>query len=239
MLDENHFIPFQAGSLPTGPWLVFAPHSDDETFGMGGTLLLAREQKIETGLIILTDGALGGDNENLTKIRKQETRQIADILNINSLEFWQNPDRGLTVNSLLVDRIIDSIITLNPQSIFFPAVSEFHPDHRITAFLVWKSMMQTQYRGEIFSYEIGSQQQPVNLLIDISDVFEEKHQLMKLYKSQLAENNYDDMVKALNKSRTFTLAKNCQFAEAFYQFDNCNQDLDKKIQECFRIYLNP
>ncbi len=27
--------------LPLGPWLVFAPHADDETFGMGRSLLKA------------------------------------------------------------------------------------------------------------------------------------------------------------------------------------------------------
>ena len=36
---EDALIPFNTSPLPSGPWLVFAPHADDETFGMGGTLI--------------------------------------------------------------------------------------------------------------------------------------------------------------------------------------------------------
>ena len=41
---EDALIPFNTSPLPSGPWLVFAPHADDETFGMGGTLIKAREK---------------------------------------------------------------------------------------------------------------------------------------------------------------------------------------------------
>ena len=34
--DESALIPFDTSPLPGGPWLIFAPHPDDETFGMGG-----------------------------------------------------------------------------------------------------------------------------------------------------------------------------------------------------------
>ena len=49
MLQPEHIlVPFSVSELPPGPWLVFAPHSDDETFGMGGSLLKAfvRELKL-------------------------------------------------------------------------------------------------------------------------------------------------------------------------------------------------
>ena len=62
-------IPFQTSELPLGPWLVFAPHADDETFGMGGSLLKAKKYGIETHLVVLTDGAYGGNQEDLVKIR--------------------------------------------------------------------------------------------------------------------------------------------------------------------------
>ena len=47
-------IPFQTSELPLGPWLVFAPHADDETFGMGGSLLKAKKYGIETHLVAVS-----------------------------------------------------------------------------------------------------------------------------------------------------------------------------------------
>ena len=55
--QEDVLIPFNTSSLPSGPWIIVAPHADDETFGMGGTLLKAKQQGIETHLVVLTDGS--------------------------------------------------------------------------------------------------------------------------------------------------------------------------------------
>ena len=50
--EEIVFIPFVTSDLPEGPWLVFSPHADDETFGMGGTLIKAASVGIETHLVV-------------------------------------------------------------------------------------------------------------------------------------------------------------------------------------------
>ena len=46
----------------------------------------------------------------------------------------------------------------------------------------------------------------------------EKNMVMQVYKSQNAENNYPELVSALNKGRTFSLPKNVKYAEGFYRF---------------------
>src|SRR5690606_7379595 len=48
MIPEHEILPYQCSPLPPGPWLVLAPHPDDETFGMGGSLLRAKNEGIET-----------------------------------------------------------------------------------------------------------------------------------------------------------------------------------------------
>ena len=40
MLPESELIPYGSSELPPGPWLVFSPHPDDETFGLGGSRFL-------------------------------------------------------------------------------------------------------------------------------------------------------------------------------------------------------
>ena len=92
---ENSLIPFHASSLPDGPWLVFAPHADDETLGMGGSLLKAKEQGIETHLVVLTDGFRGGHSADLVATRNREVREASGMLGCKSLDCLSEPDRFL------------------------------------------------------------------------------------------------------------------------------------------------
>ena len=232
MLNPEHvLIPFQASPLPPGPWLVFAPHADDETFGMGGSLLKAKTEGVETHLVVLTDGAFGGEREDLVKVREEEVNRAAQLLGIKSLHCWSEPDRGLDHNESLVGKITDTIRTLAPAVVFFPGPFEIHPDHRATAFLVWAALQQLRGNGivtEAIAYEIGVQN-PVNLLIDVTEQYAEKKKAMAIYASQNSENNYQELVLALDKGRTFSLPADVEFAEGFFRFQS--KDLAFSLQE--------
>ena len=232
MLNPEHvLIPFQAALLPPGPWIVFAPHADDETFGMGGSLLKAKNEGIETHLVVLTDGALGGESEDLVKVREEEVNQAAQLLGIKSLHCWSEPDRGLDYNESLVGKITDTIRALAPAAVFFPGPFEIHPDHRATAFLVWSALQQLHGNGivtEAIAYEIGVQN-PVNLLIDVTEQYAEKKKAMAIYASQNSENNYQELVLALDKGRTFSLPAKVEFAEGFFRFQS--KDMALSLQE--------
>ncbi len=232
MLNPEHvLIPFQASQLPLGPWLVFAPHADDETFGMGGSLLKAKKEDVETHLVVLTDGAFGGEREDLVKVREEEVNRAAQLLGIKSLHCWSEPDRGLDHNESLVGKITDTIRSLAPAAVFFPGPFEIHPDHRATAFLVWSALQQLRENGvspEAIAYEIGVQN-PVNLLIDVTDQYAEKKEAMAIYASQNNENNYEELVLALDKGRTFSLPAQVEFAEGFFRFES--KDMALSLQE--------
>lgn len=217
---EHRLIPFETSPLPPGPWLVFAPHADDETYGMAGSLLKAHAEGIETHLVVLTDGALGGSTEGLVDIRNKEVHEAAKILGIASVDGWQQPDRGLTVSTELVERVCQKIAEVGAASIFFPGPLEPHPDHRNTALLVWSALQQLQHevaRPNAYSYEIGVQN-PVNIFIDITQQRPRKEQAMTVYASQNDENNYEELVLSLDKGRTFTLPAEVSHAEGFYLY---------------------
>jgi LmbE family N-acetylglucosaminyl deacetylase len=232
MLNPEHLlIPFQASQLLPGPWLVFAPHADDETFGMGGSLLKAKKENVETHLVVLTDGAFGGEREDLVKVREEEVNRAAQLLGIKSLHCWSEPDRGLDHNESLVGKITDTIRSLAPAAVFFPGPFEIHPDHRATAFLVWSALQQLRENGvspEAIAYEIGVQN-PGNLLIDVTDQYAEKKEAMAIYASQNNENNYEELVLALDKGRTFSLPAQVEFAEGFFRFQS--KDMALSLQE--------
>ena len=229
--QEDVLIPFNTSPLPSGPWIIVAPHADDETFGMGGTLLKAKQQGIETHLVVLTDGSQGGKIDDLVEVRRQEVRKAADLLGIASLKNWSEPDRFLETNSEIVTRVTELILEISPRTVFFPGPLEIHPDHRAACALVWKALQEVKLSAETpiaISYEI-SVQNPVNMFVNITSQIEEKKRVMQVYTSQNAENNYPELVVALDKGRTFSLPHEVKFAEGFFKYKE--EDLGLSIRE--------
>ena len=228
---EDALIPFNTSPLPSGPWLVFAPHADDETFGMGGTLIKAREKMIQTHLVVLTDGSRGGDSKDLVQIRTLEVRKAAKLLGIESLECWSEPDRFLEPSQPLITRACSKILQLMPKTVFFPGPLEIHPDHRAAAILIWNALQKVRAKNvnpDPISYEIGVQN-PINLLIDITEQCDEKRKVMEIYHSQNNQNNYPELVSALDKGRTFSLPAEKKFAEGFFRYQP--SDLESSFRE--------
>ena len=225
--QEDILIPFHASPLPKGPWLIFAPHADDETFGMGGSLLKAKEQEIETHLVILTDGSMGGEGNDLVQVRLNEAHQAAESLGISSLQTWSEPDRSLAPSQEIINKASSLILKVLPSTVFFPGPLEIHPDHRAAAVLVWKALQKVKLRVEPptpISYEIGVQN-PVNMLVDITRQTAEKKRVMEIYASQNKENNYPELVVSLDKGRTFSLPQEVEFAEGFFKYQEGDLDL--------------
>lgn len=222
MMQESQIIPYSTEDLPAahGPWLVLAPHADDESMGMGGTLAKAAQRGIETHLVIVTDGALGGSDNNLVAQRQREAQQAAAVLGMASVQFYQQQDRQLRPDAALSQRLLDQIRMLRPAAVFFPGVCEPHPDHRACALLAWQVMQRLGAGAPLaISYEISAQS-PVNCLVDITAQMQRKQQALQVYQSQLSENNYVDIATALNKLRTFTLAADVVWAEGFYRYSD-------------------
>lgn len=239
MLSESELIPYTSSEIPAGPWLVFAPHPDDETFGLGGSLLLAKKQGIETNVVFVTDGALGGtgDPGSLVDKRIQEAKQAAAALGVNGTYFFGEPDRGLQVCERLVLKIADLIEEINPQSIFIPTPLEYHPDHRATAELVWRSVQSLlAFPGDVYAYEV-SNLAPINLLIDTSEVAAEKYEIIKIYASQLTESKYLALVKAVDTARTFSLPIDRIASEGFFKFGDRHASLEEQILRSIKAFF--
>ena len=236
MLQENDFLPFQTSDLPDGPWLVFAPHPDDETFGMGGTLLLGSRRGIAITLVVLTDGALGGSKDDMVSIREKEARDAARRLGVRELVFWRQPDRGLSLTEDLIQRVAQLVREKAPASVFFTSPLEPHPDHRTTSVLAWEGLKRCAgFSGRAYAYEV-SVQCPANRLIDISEVADEKAAVMAVYASQLKQNRYIEFVMSLNITRTYTLPPEVTHAEAFYAYGAVKGRLREQIISALSAY---
>jgi LmbE family N-acetylglucosaminyl deacetylase len=236
-LIESDYLPFSAGDPPPGPWLVLAPHPDDETFGMGGSIFRAASAGVLVDLIVLTDGALGGPSDGtLVARREQEARDACEILGVHDVEFWREPDRGLEPATRLIDRLAQTLGSRRPGSLFFPSLTEPHPDHRATALIGWEALRRTSFSARPVAYEISSQG-PINLLLDISDAVPHKSRAMGVYASQEAERPYSRRILAQNAARTWSLPDSVSHAEAFLTLEPCDQPLDRAVRSVFELYL--
>lgn len=219
---EHRLVPYECGDLPEGPWLVLAPHADDETFGLGGTLLLAAARGIQTHVLVLTDGARGGDGttdrETLVATRHDEVRRATQQLGVASLILWNEPDGALDCSAELIQRVSRMVQACAARTVFFPAPLELHPDHRMTARIAWHALQRLSHPPRPCAYEI-SVQSPVNCLIDVSDVYAAKREAMAVYNSQNRLNAYPKLVEALNRARTYTLPEAVTHAEGLYLYD--------------------
>lgn len=233
MISEAHIVPYEAQHLPVddGPWLVFAPHADDESFGMGGTLAKASDEVIEAELVIMTDGSLGGDQVDLVETRQEEAKAAAAILGINSTTFLNYSDRELKVDDKTTAAVLNEIKRVRPRAVFFPGPFELHPDHRATAQLVWGALQQCKDLEVIpVSYEILVQS-PVNTLVDISKQLDKKTKAIRAYQSQINDNRYESIALAMNELRSLTLPAETSHAEGFYKFslESLEKDLAQNI----------
>jgi len=222
MIDEAQIVPYHPQPLPCseGPWLIFAPHADDETFGMGGTIALATARGIQVELVVVTDGALGGSGDRATLIatRQAEANAAAAILGIKQVHFLGQPDRGLRNDPGLQQQVAALIRRTQARCVFFPGPCELHPDHRSCSLLIWDSCRLIDDSGLVLvSYEI-TLQNPVNCLVDITATRDVKDKALQVYLSQLGENNYADIVKGLNVLRTLTLSAQVKAAEGYYRY---------------------
>ncbi|MFC0596373.1 PIG-L deacetylase family protein [Thermus composti] len=132
--------------------LVVVPHPDDETFGAGGALLLAKEAGLRTGILTLTQGEAGRTlglcpPEALGEVRRKELARAAEILGVDFLEVLSFPnglpqgaeggERGRASGESLLDHpeaeaaIRERLLALRPRYLitFPPDGINGHPDH--------------------------------------------------------------------------------------------------------------
>ncbi|MCX7109504.1 MAG: glycosyltransferase [Proteobacteria bacterium] len=229
MLDESSYLPFTPAGLPPSPWLVISPHPDDETFGLGGTLLLATEQGIAIDVLFLTSGDKGGAGD-IAAIREREALEATRLLGVRDVSFWHLPDRLLSPCQSVIGRLAEMILATKPACIFFPSPVEPHPDHRASSVIAWEALRKTGFTAEPWSYEI-SVQGPVNKLVDISSVALRKREIMAVYASQMTQNHYVGRIMGLNQARAWSLPLEVSHAEAFHAWPKEDKPLNAMLME--------
>ena len=147
--------------------IVFSPHPDDETLGVGGTILKKIEQGYEVIVVILTDGRHAFSRlfrinshptpEETIIIRKKEVESALNILGVQekNIYFLDFEDGTLENNETIAEEKIIQILTGNiPMEAYLPYFKDENPDHRATNRIVQNAILKSGLAIETYQYSI-------------------------------------------------------------------------------------
>lgn len=178
--------------------LGIVAHPDDVELSFGGTMILHQKKGYKTGVIDLTRGELG--TRGTPEIRADEARLAGTIMNLSVRENLKLEDGFFDgrskENQVLVAKYIRKY---RPEIVITNATYDRHPDHgraaqlvESAAFIAGLKAVETTLNGEKQEawrpkktyYCIQSTAHVPDLLVDISEVIEERRAAIRAFKSQ-------------------------------------------------------
>jgi bacillithiol biosynthesis deacetylase BshB1 len=175
--------------------LFFGAHPDDVEWGAGGMALLWAQQGCSFGIVDLTNGEMGSRGTETE--RQDEAQQASQFLGAAFRESLHLPDCGL-VDSPEQRRLVAGVLRRHrPNIVIGPYWKDRHPDHAAAGKIIRRSALYATLRkaaGEdpphkphAFLYYLLHHVRQPSLVVDISPVFEEKLELLRLHRSQFSK----------------------------------------------------
>jgi len=144
--------------------VVFSPHFDDETLGVGGTIIKKRRCGATVYLVFMTNGSRSHshamDGTRLSALRRNEGLHAAKFLGIDEdhVIFLDYPETNLELHAVeAVQRVIGILSALRCQQVFVPSTLEpeiWSADHKSTTDIVFRALNSSKERPEIFEYGV-------------------------------------------------------------------------------------
>lgn len=201
-----------------GRYLVLAPHADDEVFGCGGLMALARTQGAEVRALVVTDGSQSHPDtpaHELTHQRQQEARAAAHVLG-HEVVFLAFKDRSLRYGEELITALTEAIQAYGPDLVLCTPPTEPHPDHQSLGLAAMAAVMRVQRRPDLAWYESGHLMVHATHVCDITTVAERKTEAMHCFVSQQSLLDYTRCIEAKDRFRSITLGGESRAAEAYH-----------------------
>jgi LmbE family N-acetylglucosaminyl deacetylase len=123
--------------------LAVVAHSDDCEEACGGTIAKWTAQGVRVELVVVTDGAAGSHDPEISDIVLAETRraeqlEAASILGISKVHFLDEPDGAVVRSDALVKQLVRIVRQVRPTVVLAHdpwRPYELHPDHRAAGWL--------------------------------------------------------------------------------------------------------
>lgn len=184
--------------------LYVGAHPDDADLGCGGTAIRLLREGRQVMFVSMTNGNSGHMSQSggtLARRRAEEARRVGEFLGLRYLVL-DNEDGELVATLENRRRLITMIREYQPTVIVTHRLNDYHADHRNTSLLVQDaaylvavpnicSMTPCLSYNPVILYSEDSFQKPTrftpDLIVDITQVFEMKMQMLTFHESQFFE----------------------------------------------------
>lgn len=185
--------------------LIIAVHPDDAELSCAGTLLKTKSAGKRTGIIDLTRGELG--TRGSAEIREAEASESAAILKLDVRENLGMRDGFFKNDEEHQLQIIRKIRQYQPEIVITNAIRDRHPDHGRACSLVSDAAFlsglvkietslndssQAPWRPRLILNFIQDTYIQPDILVDVTDFWEEKMTAIAAYKTQFYTPDYDE-----------------------------------------------
>lgn len=177
--------------------LAIGVHPDDIELSCSGTLFAHAKKGYSFGLLDLTRGELG--TRGTAESRDSEAACSAEIMGASFRQNLAMADGKFTIDDAHKTKIIEIIRWCKPTLVLANALSDRHPDHGRAAKLIadacyysglrkWETTFQGEHqdahRPSNLLHYIQDYYQTPDVVVDITDHFEQKLECIKAYKTQ-------------------------------------------------------
>lgn len=159
--------------------LAIGPHPDDLEYGCGGTLARYAAGGHHVTMLVLTQGAEGGDGA----IRQAEQEAAAKILGIQDLTFGGYTDTRIPLDKDFISFLEEVMEKKKPDIIFVHHGDDTHQDHRTVH---TAALSAARYVPNLLFYEGPTTLnfQP-SVFVDIEPVLDQKIRALEAHASQM------------------------------------------------------
>lgn len=209
--------------------VIVAPHPDDETLGVGGTIKRLVESGVKVSILVVSGHMPPLYSEETYKKTLNECKKVFSYLGVNDFKFLDIPATKLNEVSTsdLNAKINNFISKRHPDTVFVP-FPDRHIDHRIIfdSGIVASRPINKKSPKTVLLYETLSETHwnvpgveasfIPDFFINIDKQIKNKLTALKYYKSQINKNTPSRSIEAIEALAKFRGSQNgCKYAEAF------------------------
>lgn len=197
--------------------LAIGAHFDDVELGCGGTLVNHLNKGDDITILVVTKSGYISKTTNHIResnVAYEEGKKSADLLQANLIT-GNFETLNLTASRELINYLCEQIQSINPQIVYTHYVGDQHLDHQAVAIA---SLIATRTVKKVLSYISNiydtSPTFSPNYIVDISNTFERKMELIDCFESERDTHmSWKKQLEVLNGMYGIKIGK--EFAEPF------------------------